>query len=158
MRIKINKEWLTSLMVLVLSVSVGASVFILGANEVTAGTQSSYSDVFYDAWGNQYCYISYTWGDSTQVTAEIYVPYQFREPDAVDWYQWDTDATAGDQAYADNETFWIDISTWTESSAMGTDSRSLLSIVRDEQVTTDGCENGVVLEFVMIHRATGNIW
>jgi len=119
-----------------------------------AGSQGAVTDVYYDAYGNQYTYATYTWGDSTEVTAEISLPYETSEPDLM-WFQWDTAATAGDQAYDDNEDCWVDISTWTRSSAIATDSRSVISIVREEFATNDGAEDGVIAELIFFHRRSG---
>ena len=162
MRIKINKDWITSLIVLGLCAVIAILLGGLGnqpvGGPVYAGTQGTRTDVFYDGWGNSYCYGSLTWSNSTDVTEDIKIPYDFAKPDGIAWYQWDTNAAAGDQAYADDERFWIDLSSWTPTAAIGTDSRSTLTVNRYEFKTNDGCEDGVVVNFVLVHYLTGNIW
>lgn len=118
--------------------------------EAMAGTQGTDGWVYFDAWGNKYYHDTYTWGDSTQVTAEIKIPFNFGKPDVLFSWAWDTQHARGDDAYADNEMFWIDRSTWTQYANIAVDSRSVISIAREEHVVTDGAEDGVIVDFILM--------
>lgn len=118
--------------------------------EKTMATQGTDGWVYYDAWGNKYYHDIYTWGDSTNVSAEIKIPFNFGKPDMCYSWAWDTEAAAGDEAYADDEVFWIDRSSWATYADIATDSRSTMNIIRKEHTTNDGAEDGVIVDFVLI--------